>query len=56
VYPDGIHEAIAEPLRKAGGMKRGFPGKPVIVVTLDRLEWRSGYVLIPASLLLWALG
>ncbi len=43
-------------LRKAGGMKRGFPGKPVIVVTRDRLEWRSGYVLIPASLLLWALG
>ena len=43
-------------LRKAGGMKRGFPGRAVIVVTRDRLEWRSGYVLIPASLLLWALG
>ncbi len=43
-------------LRKAGGMARGFPGRPVIIVTQDRLEWRSGYVLIPASLLLWALG
>ena len=43
-------------LRKAGGMTRGFPGRPVIVVTRDRLEWRGGYVLIPASLLLWALG
>ena len=43
-------------LRKAGGMKRGFPGRPVIVVTRDRLEWRSGYALIPASPLLWALG
>jgi hypothetical protein len=43
-------------LRKAGGMKRGFPGRSVIVVTRDRLEWRSGYSLIPAALLLWALG
>ena len=43
-------------LRKAGGMARSFPGRPVIIVTQDRLEWHSGYVLIPASLLLWAVG
>jgi len=35
---------------------RAFPERPVIVATKDKLERRTGYALVPAALLLWALG
>jgi predicted AAA+ superfamily ATPase len=43
-------------LRKAAAMPRAFPERPAIVVTRDTLERRSSYLLVPASLFLWALG
>jgi predicted AAA+ superfamily ATPase len=43
-------------LRQVAAIPRAFPGRPVIVATKDRLERRRDYSLIPASLLLWALG
>lgn len=43
-------------LRRAAAIPRAFPGRPVVVATKDRLERRPGYALVPASLLLWALG
>lgn len=43
-------------LRRAAAIPRAFPGRPVIVATKDRLERRQGYALVPAPLLLWALG
>lgn len=43
-------------LRGAAAIPRALPGRPAIVATQDRLERRRGYALIPASLLLWALG
>ena len=43
-------------LRKAGAMTRAFPGRPIVFVTRDRLDFRDKYTLTPASLLLWAVG
>jgi predicted AAA+ superfamily ATPase len=43
-------------LRQAAAIPRAFPGRPVIVATKDDLEQRRDYVLVPATLLLWALG
>jgi len=43
-------------LRKAAAIPRAFPGRPAIIVTRDLLEARDAYILIPASLFLWALG
>lgn len=43
-------------LRRAAAIPRAFPARPVVVATKDRLERRSGYALVPAPLLLWALG
>jgi predicted AAA+ superfamily ATPase len=43
-------------LRGAAAIPRAFPGRAAIVATRDRLERRRGYALVPAPLLLWALG
>lgn len=43
-------------LRQVAAIPRAFPGRPVIVATKDRLERREAYSLVPAPLLLWALG
>lgn len=43
-------------LRGAAAIARAFPGRPVVLATRDRLERHAGYALVPASLLLWALG
>jgi predicted AAA+ superfamily ATPase len=43
-------------LRRAAAIPRAFPGRPVVIATKDRLERRRGYALVPAPLLLWALG
>lgn len=43
-------------LRRVAAIPRAFPGRPIAVVTRDRLERRPDYALVPASLLLWALG
>jgi hypothetical protein len=43
-------------LRRAAAIPRAFPARPVVVATADRLERRQGYALVPAALLLWALG
>ena len=43
-------------LRGAAAIPRALPGRPTIVATRDRLERRRGYALVPAPLLLWALG
>jgi predicted AAA+ superfamily ATPase len=43
-------------LRQVAAIPRAFPGRPVAVATKDRFERRRDYTLIPASLLLWALG
>jgi predicted AAA+ superfamily ATPase len=46
----------APDLRQVAAIPRAFPGRPVAVATKDRLERRDAYALVPASLLLWALG
>jgi len=43
-------------LRRAAAIPRAFPGRPVVVATKDAFERRRGYALVPASMLLWALG
>lgn len=43
-------------LRRVAAIPRAFPERPVIVATKDKLERRTGYALVPAALLLWALG
>jgi uncharacterized protein len=43
-------------LRHVAAIPRVFPGRPVVVATKDRLERRRTYALVPAPLLLWALG
>lgn len=43
-------------LRRVAAIPRAFPGRPVVVATKERLERRQGYSLVPAPLLLWALG
>lgn len=43
-------------LRRVAAIPRAFPGRPVAVATKDRLERRESYALVPAPLLLWALG
>ena len=42
--------------RAAAGIARAFPGRPAVLVTIDRLEQRDDADLIPAHLFLWALG
>jgi len=43
-------------LRRAAAIPRAFPGRPVVVATKDSFERRRGYALVPAPMLLWALG
>jgi uncharacterized protein len=43
-------------LRRVAAIPRAFPGRPVAVATKDSFERRAGYVLVPAPMLLWALG
>ncbi len=43
-------------LRGAAAIQRALPGRATIVATRDRLERRPGYALVPAPLLLWAIG
>ena len=42
--------------RKAAALPKAFPGRPCFMVTRDALEWHERYALVPAALLLWALG
>lgn len=42
--------------RVVGGLKRAFPNRPVVVATKNQLELNDNHVLIPAHLLLWAMG
>jgi predicted AAA+ superfamily ATPase len=46
----------APDLRQVAAIPRAFPDRPVAVATRDTLERRTAYSLIPAPLLLWALG
>jgi hypothetical protein len=46
----------APDLRQVAAIPRAFPGRPVAVATKNRLERRDAYALVPASLVLWALG
>lgn len=43
-------------LRGAAAIARAFPGRRTVIATQSTLERRRGYVLVPAPLLLWALG
>ncbi len=43
-------------LRRVAAIPRAFPGRPVAVATRDSFERRAGYALVPAPILLWALG
>lgn len=40
----------------AAGAARAHPGRPVVMATRDALQFTDRYALVPASLLLWALG
>ncbi|HET6571881.1 MAG TPA: hypothetical protein VFG58_10395, partial [Solirubrobacterales bacterium] len=43
-------------LRRVAAIPRAFPGRPVAVATKSSFERRTGYALVPAPMLLWALG
>jgi predicted AAA+ superfamily ATPase len=43
-------------LRSAAAVARAHPGRPAILATRQELSFREAYALIPAHLLLWALG
>jgi uncharacterized protein len=43
-------------LRTASGVARAHPDRPVLIVTRDELRLTDAYALVPAHLLLWALG
>jgi len=43
-------------LSAAGGATRAHPGRPVVMATKNDLDFRDAYSLVPAHLLLWALG
>lgn len=42
--------------RDLSGLRRAFPGRPVVIVTRSQLELTDEHALVPASLFLWALG
>jgi predicted AAA+ superfamily ATPase len=42
--------------RTAAGAARANPGRPTVIATRDELAFTDTYALIPAHLLLWALG
>lgn len=41
--------------RSLNALTRALPGRPIVVATRDTLDFRDDLVLVPASLLLWAL-
>lgn len=43
-------------LNAAAAAARAHPGRPVVLVTKDELAFRDAYSLVPAAMLLWALG
>jgi uncharacterized protein len=43
-------------LRGASGVAKAHPGRPAVIATQDDLLFTDGYTLIPAHMLLWALG
>ena len=42
--------------RDLSGLRRAFPSRPVVIATKDEIDLGDGYALVPAHLLLWALG
>jgi uncharacterized protein len=42
--------------RQAAGVAKAHPGRPVVIATQDELLFADAYALVPAHLLLWALG
>ncbi len=42
--------------RDLAGLRRSFPGRPIVIATKSELEMTPDHALIPAHLLLWALG
>jgi predicted AAA+ superfamily ATPase len=43
-------------LRGVSAVAKAFPGRPVVIATQDDLVFSEGYALVPAHMLLWALG
>ncbi len=43
-------------LGAAAAAGKAHPGRPVVMATKQRMDFRADYAVIPASLLLWALG
>lgn len=43
-------------LRGASGVAKSHPGRPAVIATRDELRFETNYTLVPAHLLLWALG
>jgi hypothetical protein len=43
-------------LRAAAGVAKAHPGRPAVIATQDDLLFGGAYTLVPAHLLLWALG
>lgn len=43
-------------LRAANGIVRAHPGRPAVIATRQELRFSDAYALVPAHLLLWALG
>jgi predicted AAA+ superfamily ATPase len=43
-------------MRGIAGIARALPGRPAVIATRDQLRFRESHALIPAHLLLWALG
>jgi len=42
--------------RDLTGLRRAFPDRPVVMATKDELDLGEDYALVPAHLLLWAIG
>jgi predicted AAA+ superfamily ATPase len=43
-------------LRGASGVAKSHPGRPAMIATRDELRFATDYTLVPAHMLLWALG
>jgi len=43
-------------LRVGAATARAQPGRPAVIATKDQMLFRDDYTLVPAALLLWALG
>jgi hypothetical protein len=42
--------------RDLSGLRRAFRDRPVVMATKDELDLGEDYALVPAHLLLWAIG